>query len=388
MKTLGYVLSDFPVLSETFVGTEMRAMIAQGYRVRPLAFNVNPGSGQPADSALVDEARTITHVSLIQALSSWLRSPIRSCKAIRFVLQQTGLPKKSLIRSAGQLAYIARKQHCDHLHAHFALHTTATAITAAKLLDCQVSFVGHGFDVYAQPADLPLKLSSSSFAIAVCKDMQQRFRNLSPTSLVHLVACGIELQRYPFRPVAKHNGRLLFVGRLTEKKGLSDLFEGLALLPESDRPQLDLVGDGELKSDLNTLAKKLGIDEYIHFLGSRHAEWIIANAAHYIALCTPFCEAKNGDRDTGPVVVKEAMALGLPVICSQFMGCEEMVTEDTGVLVPPKAPPQLATAITAMRSLSEVERLKLVQRARNRVSHFYSATVSGIQLAKAIEGAC
>lgn len=385
MKTLGYVLSDFPVLSETFVGTEIRAMEALGYQVKPFAFNIHQDGGQPVDKPLLDKAVALSSISNFSALAIWLRNPLRSVKALSFILRQNGLPKRSLIRSAGQLARVAMDNECDHLHAHFALHTAATAIAASQLSGCQVSFVGHGYDVYARPADLALKLESSSFSVCVCEDMCDQFLKLAPNHPVHLVECGIELSRYPFHPHQHHNGRLLFVGRLTEKKGLVDLLQAMSLLPDDERPMLDLVGDGEQKSLLVALANQLGIAEQVHFLGSRPSEWIIDNAAHYLALCTPFCEARDGDRDTGPVVVKEAMALGLPVICSNFMGCKEMIVEGTGLLVPPKDPQSLAAAIVKTYSLTTSQRMSQLDKARIRVTRLYSARNSAKKLATAIE---
>ncbi|GMQ46077.1 glycosyltransferase [Vibrio sp. 10N] len=386
MKTLGYVLSDFPVLSETFVGTEIRAMEALGYQVKPFAFNINYEGGQPVDKPLLDKAVALSTVNNLRAIAIWLRNPLRSVKALSFILRQNGLPKKSLIRSAGQLAQITLAHKCDHLHAHFALHTAATAIAASKLSGCQVSFVGHGYDVYARPADLALKLESSDFSVCVCEDMCDQFLELAPNHRVHIVECGIELSRYPFHPRRQHNGRLLFVGRLTEKKGLVDLLQAIALLPDDERPMLDLVGDGEQKSLLIALAIQLGIHNQVHFLGSRPSEWIIDNAAHYLALCTPFCEARDGDRDTGPVVVKEAMALGLPVICSNFMGCKEMIVNGTGLLVPPNDPQSLAAAIVSTYSMSTQQRMAQLEKARTRVTRLYSARTSAKKLATAIEG--
>jgi len=63
-------------------------------------------------------------------------------------------------------------------------------------------------------------------------------------------------------------------------------------------------------------------------------------------MIVPFELASNGDRDTGPVVVKEAMALKLSVITAYFMGCKEFITRSAGLHVPPKNPPKLAAAIT------------------------------------------
>ena len=55
MKKIGYVLSTFPVLSETFVGTEMRAMERVGHEVQPIAFSENPTGGQARDRELLEQ---------------------------------------------------------------------------------------------------------------------------------------------------------------------------------------------------------------------------------------------------------------------------------------------------------------------------------------------
>jgi hypothetical protein len=66
----------------------------------------------------------------------------------------------------------------------------------------------------------------------------------------------------------------------------------------------------------------------------------------YDAMTVPFELASNGDKDSGSVVVKEAMALKLPEITTYFMGCKEYITLSTGLQVPPKNPLKLAEAVT------------------------------------------
>ncbi|TCS42376.1 glycosyltransferase [Reinekea marinisedimentorum] len=386
MKTIGYVLGDFPVLSETFIGNEMRALQDRGFGIAPFAFASNPEQGQPIDKPLAEQTQKIIAVPTVKALAMWGKNAANSARALSFVQQQTGLPKKSLIKSAGQLAYLASQANCSHLHAHFALHTAATAIVAAKLLGCTVSFVGHGFDVYVSPTDLALKLQHASFAVAVCEDMQQLFQQLAPKQQVPLIPCGIDPSRYELRTPASHNQRLLFIGRLAEKKGLPDLLSALAMMPEKNRPGLDIVGDGPLREQLQQQIQALGLKRQVQLLGAKPAEWFIENAASYAALCAPFCKAENGDRDTGPLVVKEAMALGLPVICSEFMGCREILTEDSGTFTLPNAPYNIASAIEKNLAFTAAERNSLIHRARMRVTCLYSCEISALKMSLAIQG--
>jgi glycosyltransferase involved in cell wall biosynthesis len=385
MKTLGYVLGEFPVLSETFIGTEMRSLQSIGYRVEPLAFQSRPEQGQPVDQTMAKHTTLIPSVSRLSALKIWLKNPVRSYKCLRFLRQQTGLSTRSLILSTGQLAYLVNKKQIHHLHAHFALHTAATAIAASKLTRCTVSFVGHGYDVYATPVDLSLKLHQATFAVAVCDDMKRSFQAEPGSCPVHLIACGVDINRYPYQGHSQHNGRLLFVGRLIEKKGLLDLLTALAAIPTEQRPEIDLVGDGPQRQQLEQCCTRLKLHSWVTFLGARPSDWIIENAANYMALCAPFCKAINGDRDTGPVVVKEAMALGLPVITTKFMGCKEILTENTGTLVQPNAPHELKQAITKIQRQRPAARCEQLLRARLRLEQNYSSEITGQRLANAIE---
>jgi len=385
MKNIGYVLSEFPVFSETFVGTEMRAMEKKGYNIVPFAFKNNLNLGQSADQTLAQKTIRIGEVPRGTAMFEAVSCFPGWKNAMSFVLAQQGLPKASLFLQGLRLAHLARKENINHFHAHFALNSTSTAIVAAKLLRKTVSFVGHGYDIYASPSDLPLKLRTADFSIAVCKHMQSHFKSMAPNKDSHLVECGIEMLRYLFSPIATPVQRILFIGRLTEKKGLSALLDAMALMPASTRPILDIVGEGHLKQQLAKQAEDLQLSADIKFLGAQPSQWIIRNASKYLALVAPFCEAPNGDRDTGPVVVKEAMALGLPVICSRFMGCEEMISQSSGYLVAPNNPSKLAHAIKSAQHLSPKERLTMLKIARKRVGRLYATDITSVKLSAAIE---
>ena len=97
-------------------------------------------------------------------------------------------------------------------------------------------------------------------------------------------------------------------------------------------------------------------------------------------MIVPFELASNGDRDTGPVVVKEAMALKLSVITAYFMGCKEFITRSAGLHVPPKNPPKLAAAITQFYAMSSVEVQSFKDNAYHRVRELYSAEKQAVKL--------
>ena len=73
MKTIGYVLGDFPVFSETFVGDEMRAMAKRGHKVVPIVMRLRDGPAQTADRILARDARTLSSASAKAALRTLAR---------------------------------------------------------------------------------------------------------------------------------------------------------------------------------------------------------------------------------------------------------------------------------------------------------------------------
>jgi len=160
MKTVGYVLSTFPVLSETFVGTEIRAMEQLGHKVVPIAFEAPTDRVQNKDQRFLHQTYYVKEAGVPDALAGLIFNMPGYIDAYRFATQQTSVRPRSLLWQAGKVASIAKKQGCQHLHAHFALHSASVAIVAAKLLKISVSFVGHGFDIYVEPHDLALKVDS------------------------------------------------------------------------------------------------------------------------------------------------------------------------------------------------------------------------------------
>ncbi|BBK35928.1 colanic acid biosynthesis glycosyltransferase WcaL [Allostella sp. ATCC 35155] len=362
---VGYVLSAFPVLSETFVSNEIREMRRLGHRIVPIALSPAGGRWQPDDDALARETLRLPDLSAAAALRL-AGSPGGLARAWAFCRRQTGIRPRSLFWAGLRVAAAARRAGCRHLHAHFAHSAAATAIVAARALGVPVTFTAHGYDVYGSPCDLSLKLASASAAVAVCNDMVEDFLRLAPSARVAMVPCGVDPLR--FLPGAgPDNGRLLAVGRLVEQKGFDILIQALALVPSGHRPGIDIVGDGPLEPALRTAMDRLGIAASLRLLGSRPAAWIASHAPAYRGFVAPFRLTAEGDRDTGPVVVKEAMAMGLPILASRLMGLKEIVAPDCGRQVTPADATELADGLRWLGGIDGETRARLGSAGRRRV---------------------
>jgi|Deesub1362B_J571_1020462.scaffolds.fasta_scaffold00760_5 glycosyltransferase involved in cell wall biosynthesis len=129
---------------------------------------------------------------------------------------------------------------------------------------------------------------------------------------------------------------LTFVGRLTPPKDLLTLLKALKGLPP--KGVLLLVGDGELKFQVERYVQKLRLGKQVRFLGQRNDIPQILAASDIFVLSSRW--------EGLPYTIIEAMMAGLPVVASRVGGVPELVEDGvTGFLVPPKDPQALAEAL-------------------------------------------
>ena len=144
---------------------------------------------------------------------------------------------------------------------------------------------------------------------------------------------------------------MLAIGRLVEKKGFDVLVDALAQLPDV---RLRIVGDGPLRAQLRGAAARC--DGRVELLGSRAPAEVRAELERADVLAMPCVVARDGDRDSMPVVVKEAMAMGLLVVASDEVGLPECVLAPWGFLAPPGDADALAGALRAALALEPRQR--------------------------------
>ena len=379
MKKVAFVAPTFPVLSETFIRTEIDSLQACGHKVCVMTFNKHL-SAQKFSYPIYEIGQSFS-LKFIAKLT-----PRRIFQCIKFVLSQKSMPKRSLFLHSIKLASQLAQNNVSHVHAHFAQHTTSHSIAAAKLIGISCSFVGHGHDIYESPFDIELKLNSSDFAVAVCNDMKEDFKKLSNDN-IKLLHCGVKTTLFQPQSKLKHDKiRLVFVGRLVEPKGVTYSLQSLQGLCGKYPIVLDIVGGGELSADLKQQATTLGIASHVNFMGPKEPSWIQENLPQYDCLVAPFCIAESGLVDTGPLVLKEAMAVGVPVITTKIMGCKEIVTPGTGLMVNQKDVSALAQAIERFVCLPEEKRTQMGQQARRNVEQNFDAIKQARTLSGWIEG--
>jgi glycosyltransferase involved in cell wall biosynthesis len=133
------------------------------------------------------------------------------------------------------------------------------------------------------------------------------------------------------------------IGRLVPDKGQDDL---LRAAPEVLRrwpgTRFVLVGTGTAEPALRALAAELGIAPDCEFLGFRDDVPAITAALTVAVLASVDCDAS-------PAVLKEALACGVPAVASDIGGASEILRAgETGLIVPPHRPDELARALLAL----------------------------------------
>ena len=151
-------------------------------------------------------------------------------------------------------------------------------------------------------------------------------------------------------PIARNSShrfaRILFVGLLTESKGILVLIDAAKLLVESGaRFEIVFVGDfdsAELESRVKSRCQAYGVSDVVRFLGPIHGPSRWEQFREADVLCLPsYYEA-----EALPLVIIEAMMYRLPVIATRWRGIPDLVADGvTGLLVQPKNADELAKAM-------------------------------------------
>jgi glycosyltransferase involved in cell wall biosynthesis len=128
---------------------------------------------------------------------------------------------------------------------------------------------------------------------------------------------------------------LLAVGRFVDKK-CPDLTIAAFAAAARRHPEarLRMIGDGPLLEPCRALAKRLGVEAQVSFLGPQPPDVVRQQMQHARAFVQHSAEAPTGDSEGLPVSILEASASGLPIISTRHAGIPEVVLEnETGVLV-------------------------------------------------------
>jgi glycosyltransferase involved in cell wall biosynthesis len=264
------------------------------------------------------------------------------------------------------LLKLTRETKPDIIHAHWILPQGFIAALAKKITGVPYIVTTHGGDIYGMQGKFATALKryalhNAAHVTVVSKDirqtLKQKFGEEIPTEVLSM---GVDSQLFhpdrkspALREKYKISGPfLLFVGRLTEKKGGRYLIEAMpAVLKNFPESKLLIIGTGELHRELSNLVNSLGLQHRLIFTGAIPNNELPKYFATADIFIGPSVTATGGDTEGFGLTFVEAGMSGCLVIGADVGGISDIIENgETGFLVREKDPQAIADALTNILS--------------------------------------
>jgi colanic acid/amylovoran biosynthesis glycosyltransferase len=266
---------------------------------------------------------------------------------------------KNIFRNEFFFECILKKHKARLIHAHFGPEGYKMLGIKKKLkLPLITSFYGFDMSKLAHEriwrANYRLLFEEGDLFLVEGKHMQKKLIALGcPYKKTRVQHLGVDVKKFICRKreLKGKKIRILFCGRFVEKKGLTYALRAVAsVFKKYPHIEFRIIGDGEMKSDIEELIDKLDMSGYVTLLGFQPNQVCAQEMQKTHILLQPSVVASNGDSEGGaPMVLLEAQASGVPVISTYHADIPEVVLEgEGGLLVPERDPGAL------------VEKLKLL----------------------------
>ena len=396
---VAYLFSRYPVPSQTFCDTEIRALEEAGVEVE--IFSISPPPTSFRHGAEGRPRRSKVHyLPPPPALEVWGSAARRLGQwPTELILEYTRRygaerrPERHALHAVYLLETL-RNHGVEHLHVHFTNHATQVAAFVRALGGVPFSFTAHAQDFMVDLGsdDLLRELCErAAFIVTVSHFSRNLLMEKCPASAakIHRIYNGLLLNeaRAPSSTVPKfvegeaNPLRIFSVGRLIEFKGFQHLIEACALLRDRGVPfSCEIAGDGPLQQTFARQIEDAGLADKVHLLGLRPQ----AEVQSRMQACDVFALACRVDAagacDVLPTVILEAMAAFRPVVSTRLAGIPEMVDDgSTGLLVAPDDSGAFADALAALAS-DAPRRKQLGEAGHEKLRAQFSAADSSRQL--------
>jgi glycosyltransferase involved in cell wall biosynthesis len=269
-----------------------------------------------------------------------------SLDGLEINLLAKGGPKARVLQRFGLGLGALRKMRPRLLHAHFG----PEAVTAAPLgraLRLPMLVTLHGYDI-----NIDREWWENGYGGEAMRSYPRRLLELAARPYIHFtavshalrsraIAFGIPPQKVTVNyigvdtdkfvpgptPLYERSPRVLFVGRLVEKKGCEFLLRAMQIVRRHvPGAELAIIGDGPLRAELEILAGTFG--GHTRFCGALPPHGVKRELDNTRVFCLPSIRAANGDAEGFGLVLLEAQAAGVPVVSSAFGGAREGILHE------------------------------------------------------------
>ena len=294
--------------------------------------------------------------------------------------------KPGNLKAYKELKHIIDEGKYDIIHCHTPVGAMLTRLAAkqARKKGTKVFYTAHGFHFYKGAPAInwilyyPVEKWLSRYTdvlITINKEDYERAKTFKAGKVCYVPGVGIDLKKFNVGYVNKEQKRkeigvstndfvLLSVGELIPRKNHEVVIRALSVLKQLNKLshiEYVICGRGAYEADLKKLAEELGVTDHIHFLGYRNDISEICNCADLFV----FMSHQEGL----PVALMEAMACGLPAVCSNIRGNTDLIEDGVTGLMSNNTPEELAEVINEMRN-DAVLRDRLASAALQKIKQF------------------
>jgi glycosyltransferase involved in cell wall biosynthesis len=399
---VAYLINQYPKISHTFIRREILALERQGFDIQRIAL-------RGWDAEVIDaedrneQARTryVLQDGALPLLKDTLKVAFtvgaRFLSALRLAIKTGWRGNRPLIYHFVYLAEACRTlswleaSGVKHVHAHFGTNAAEVLMLVGALGGPTYSFTVHGPEEFDKPEFLHLRemVKYSAFVVAISsytRSQLYRWVDHADWPKVKLIHCGIESAFHELSsPLVDVTApRLVSVGRLSAQKGQLLMVEAAHVLARKGLDfELVLVGDGEMRSQIEALIAAYSLEGKVRLTGALGTKQVREEMLRAQGLMLPSLA------EGLPIVIMEAMALRRPVLTTFVGGIPELVLPGkTGWLFPAGSVDALAGAVEDFLARSTDELRIMGDAARARVLERHSIDFEVAKLADLFRQAC
>ncbi len=274
----------------------------------------------------------------------------------------------ALASSFQKMMQLTARAQFDVLHAHWVLPNAPAAALVAQRRRLPLVISMHGSDVFMAEKNRAFGAAARwcfdrAAQLTACSDelMQRALALGADENKTEWIPYGADAKAFQVHPADAQRVRaqlrlqdddvlILAVGRLVYKKGFEFLIAAMPrVLERAPRARLVIVGYGDLRAELETQARALGLNGCVTFAGRVAREQIPAYFGAADIVSVPSVRDDAGNVDGLPNVLLEGMAAGKALVASAIAGFPDVIEHNvSGVLTPEKNPVALADALTRL----------------------------------------
>jgi colanic acid/amylovoran biosynthesis glycosyltransferase len=375
---IAFIVNRFPRLSETFVLNQITGLIDRGHTVEVFA---NEPANDPTVHQDVIDYGLLERTAYYNGYKATPRNPRkRLSSALAVVGEQARrhpVPlahafnvvrhgkRAASLRLLHEITPFLRRGPYDVVHAHFGTSGALGAFLqgiGALSGPLVTTFYGHDISSYVKangPGVYGELFARGDRFLHISAYLRDKLLAIGcPPERIGLHRIGVDTDRFSFAPRTHTPGepiRLLTTARLVEKKGLEYAIRAVAIAgARVPGLRYTIVGDGPLRERLQKLIAELGLGERVELAGWRNQDEVRRLYAESQLFCLASVTASDGDEEGQGLVLQEAQAMGLPVVCTRHNGFPEGMRDgESGLLVPERDVEALAAAIVELATHPE-----------------------------------